>query len=603
MKIRSPLIDQTPRLIPPPRPFWFLGIACAVAALGFGVLGFLTEHHHGTIVTGMRATGHGGAAWGLYIVFVVYFIGLSFAGITVAALARLFKISILDPVTRIAELLTLTCLLAGATCVIADLGRPDQGLLKLPKYANPSSPFFGTFTMVVSGYLFSSLVFFFLSGRRDAWAASLESKGLLKMFHQLWASGYKDAPLQQRRHYKTSFWLALGILPLLLTAHSTLGFVFGIQGGRPGWFSALQAPGFVMLAAVSGTGGLIILTVFYRWLFRLHGRIPDASIQWLGNFMWVLSLVYMYFMIVDELTASYAAPEAERHMAHQIVAGRFAPLFWTTVVGLFGTFLIPFLLYLRNKKSIPLLIVASVMANIAAVCKRILIVIPSQIEGVLTPIEPGSYFPTWVELAVVTGLFGFVVMGLLVFGRIFPLVPSHPHVDPDSIKPPKDTRRMAGTIFAAVIAVTLIFVGLTDSFRLWSHGELDPRIPFAPVIYANGVMFLFIAAIVYELVPDPIIKIWGEAKGHVVGIAKSMMPEVRMSHPGDVAKRLERLAAAAETAFRNGDKAACVENLQEIQRVASAERNRQHAVEEDVEGHGDHGDAHGEPSDGHGEHA
>ena len=579
MKIRSPLIDQAPRLIPPPRVVWYPVAAAALLAVALGVLGFLTEHHEGTIVTGMRATGHGGAAWGLYIVFVVYFIGLSFAGVTVAALARLFKITVLEPVTRIAELLTLTALLAGATCVIADLGRPEQGLLKLPKYANPSSPFFGTFTLVVSGYLFSSLVFFFLSGRRDAWAAGLQSKGPLQLFHKLWASGYKDDPTQQRRHHKTSFWLALGILPLLLTAHSTLGFVFGIQGGRPGWFSALQAPGFVVLAAVSGTGALIILTVFYRWVFRLHGRIPDASIRWLGNFMWVLSLVYLYFMVVDELTASYAAPEAERRMAHEIVAGRFAPLFWTTVVCLFGTFLIPFILYLRNRTSIVALVVAGLLSNVAAICKRILIVIPSQTAGALTPIEPGSYFPTWVELSVVAGLAGGVIMALLVFGRLFPLVPSHGHADPGTVTPPHDPRRMVATVAAALLAVTLITIGLTDSFRLWSHGELDPRIPFAPVIFANGVMLLFVAAIVYELLPDPIRKTWGEAKGHVLGAHRAVRVEKRLTHPGDVVKRIERLASAAETALRNGDRAACVENLQELQRVASSERSRSHSPE------------------------
>jgi hypothetical protein len=51
------------------------------------------------------------------------------------------------------------------------------------------------------------------------------------------------------------------------------------------------------------------------------------------------------------------------------------------------------------------------------------------------------------------------------------------------------------------IALALVVVGLTDSFRLWSGGELDPRIPFAPLIFAAGVMMLFSTAIVYELLP------------------------------------------------------------------------------------------------------
>ena len=57
----------------------------------------------------------------------------------------------------------------------------------------------------------------------------------------------------------------------------------------------------------------------------------------------------------------------------------------------------------------------------------------------------------------------------------------------------------AGTL--ACVALTMVVVGLADSFRLFSYGELDPRIPFSPVIFAGGVMLLFCSAIVYETFP------------------------------------------------------------------------------------------------------
>jgi hypothetical protein len=70
---------------------------------------------------------------------------------------------VLEPVTRLAELLTIAALLAGACVVVADLGRPGHGLVNLPELARPSSPFFGTFTLVVAGDLFSSMVAFVLT--------------------------------------------------------------------------------------------------------------------------------------------------------------------------------------------------------------------------------------------------------------------------------------------------------------------------------------------------------------------------------------------------------------------------------------------------------
>jgi molybdopterin-containing oxidoreductase family membrane subunit len=478
---------------------WFACVAATVGAVGFGLYCFAYQTSHGFISTGLRNPGQGGGAWGLYIAFDVFFVGVSFAGITVAALCRLFDIAALKPVTRLAELLTITALLAGACAIIADLGRPLDGLLKLPRFANPRSPFFGTFTLVVAGYLFSSIVYFFLSARADA-AATARTARRGRWFYRLWASGWADQPADHGRHHRVSFWLALSILPLLVTAHSTLGFIFGIQSGRPGWYSALQAPAFVVMAGVSGTGMVILLTLGIRRLLGLHDRIPDASIRWLGNFMWVLALVYLYFMVVEELTATYAAPEADRHVAHEVVGGAFAPLFWITAGCLFLAFLLPFILYLRKQTSVVVVGLAAFLANVAAVLKRFLIVVPSQTHGTLAPVDPPDvYAPSWVELGIVGGMFGVAATAILVFVRIFPIVPA-PHDAHHEPAPEHDWRRGAAAALTAALAIALIAVGLSDSFRMWSTG-IDPRIPFSPAIFAGGVILLFSSAIVYETFP------------------------------------------------------------------------------------------------------
>ncbi len=570
----TPVEPEAVATIPPPRRTWYALAALAVLALGAGLFSCYNEEHYGAIVTGMRNPGYGGASWGLYIVFVVFFIGVSFAGITVAALARLFDIEVLRPVTRIAELLTLVSLIAGASCVVADLGRPDLGLQNLPRYANPSSPFFGTFTLVVSGYLFSSLVYFFLSGRADAAHVSRHTQGLLRWFHLAWASGYKHEPEHRQRHTTVSFWLSLSILPMLVTAHSTLGFVFGIQGGRPGWFGALQAPAFVVLAGVSGTGMVILLTLAFRWLYRMHDRIPDASIRWLGNFLWVLALVYLYFMIVEELTATYAAPDADRELAHQIVGGRFAPLFWVTVGGLLLTFLIPFLLYVNKRTSVGWVGFAALCANVAAICKRFLIVVPSQTHGALIKLEPGEYVPTWVELGVVIGLVGLVFTIMLLFGRVFPLVPSpHGHHDDSAFKAPR-WRKLA-TAGCAAVALSLIVFGLTDAFRLWSDGEVDNRIRFSPVILASGVTLLFVSAIVYEVLPEKRVVSWEDRKqaketASAFPWQDVLQQDAERALSGGEFRKLARLAELAEHAIRDGDVGRALDRLKELQKLAAS---------------------------------
>jgi hypothetical protein len=165
--------------------------------------------------------------------------------------------------------------------------------------------------------------------------------------------------------------------------------------------------------------------------------------------------------------------------------------------------LIPLVLYLRRKTSVGWVAVAAALANVAAVLKRFLIVVPSQIEGALLPVERAMYMPSFIEIGIVTGLVAFVLLLVLVFARVFPLVPgSHPSHGPVSLPPPSDGPRVVVTLGWALASAAAIVFGLADSFRVFSRGEIDPRVPFSPVIFATGVMALFTSAAVYEVFPS-----------------------------------------------------------------------------------------------------
>lgn len=390
--------------------------------LALGAYAYARQLIEGDIVTGMRDWGTmGGAPWGLYVAFVVYFIGVSFAGIATAALIRLLDLKVLAPFARMAELLTVIALILGAFSIIADVGQPLRALINLPRYARPMSPFFGTFTLVISGYLFASLVYLYLAGRRDAYIMSQKATRL-KWLYSLWAAGYRDTPRQRERYSRTSFWLALAILPLLITAHSTLGFVFGIQSGRPGWYSALQAPGFVIMAGVSGVGLLIVIAAVLRRVLGEAKRLDMSAFVWLSNFMTVLVLTYVYFLLVEMLTMAYAAPKGEQQITEAILRGQYAPIFWVSAVFLFLAGALGLGQYLARRYSLGLIVLSGVLVNLAAIGKRYLIVIPSLTHGALLPYPPGAYTPNWVEYLVVVGLFALGGLMFLGFMKVFPII-------------------------------------------------------------------------------------------------------------------------------------------------------------------------------------
>ncbi|MDQ7820811.1 MAG: NrfD/PsrC family molybdoenzyme membrane anchor subunit [Armatimonadota bacterium] len=397
-------------------------VALLLAVIARGLYALYVQLTEGLVVTGLRDVGTmGGSTWGLYIAFDVYFVGVSFAGISTAALVRLLNLQHLRAVSRMAEVLTIVSLVLAAFSVLPDLGQPLRGIVHLLKYARPQSPFFGTFTMVIAGYLFASLVYFFLDGRRDA-ALLARIPGRLQWFYRLWAAGYRGTPAERERHHRVSFWLSLAILPMLVIAHSTLGFVFGLQVGRPGWFSALQAPAFVILAGVSGVGLLIVVAAVARRTLGAQDRLTPDVFRWLGNFLMVLTAAYMYFMLVDWLTATYAAPSHEQRVSRAIFVGPYARVYWVSVASLLAAFYLLLRQFLSGQSRIAVPVVSGVLVNIAAVGKRFLIVVPSQTHGAMLPYPPGVYAPSWVEYSILGGLVALGALMYVLFAKTFPLI-------------------------------------------------------------------------------------------------------------------------------------------------------------------------------------
>jgi Ni/Fe-hydrogenase subunit HybB-like protein len=418
-------------------PGFFALVGGSLALIVLGLVAYSRQWVEGDVVTGMRDLGSmGGAPWGLYVVFVVYFVGISFAGITVAALIRLLNLEHLRPVSRMAELLTVLALVLGGMAVLVDLGQPGRGIVNLFRYARPGSPFFGTFSLVISAYLIASMVYLYLDGRKDA-ASCARTPGPLQGFYRLWAAGYRDTPEHRERHVRVSWWLSLFIIPLLVIAHSTLGFVFGLQVGAAGWYGAFQPPEFVVLAGVSGIGLLIVIAAAARRVLGLQEQLPLRTFAWLANLLWVLLVVYGYLMIVEVLTAIYQPGHREELVVRAVLTGHYAWLYWLTVALLVGPLVVLFIQAMRRSYSLPLIVIAGALVNFAAIGKRFLIVVPSQTHGRLLPYETGTYAPTWVEYSVILGLFGLGILAYVLFFKVFPIM---------AVREPSETPAVRGHV-------------------------------------------------------------------------------------------------------------------------------------------------------------
>ena len=401
------------------KAFNFLA-ALALVMFSLYIYPFYLQFTHGHGFTTRQSTPVG-AVWGLYAAIIVFFIGISHVGIGVSAAARLLNLHYLRPLTRIAELLTLFCLPAAVLMITLDIGRPEKFVLNVMRYGRITAPFCWSAT-VISVYLFASIIYLYLSMRRDfALAADLVPKwGRL---YRALALGYTDTKEERELHERILWWLALVLIPIMVSVHSVYGFVFGLHGGRPGWFNPFMAPFFVLGAIINGFATLIIVIVIIRKAYHWEHYLSLYTIRNLGRFLSWMTLLYIYFTLAEYVTYSYTPPSGEALVIQTVLIGEFSTIFWPAMAGLLSGFLLLLLnqTIFHRQFTLWITVAGAVLINIVLFVTRYLIVIPSLLRPLL-PFPSGVYTPTLYEWGAFLGVIGFVIGAYLVFFKIFPAI-------------------------------------------------------------------------------------------------------------------------------------------------------------------------------------
>lgn len=362
-----------------------------------------------------------GAVWGLYVASIIFFIGVSHVGIGVSAATRLLELDYLKPYARIAELLTMFCLPAAVCIITIDIGRPERFLFNVMRYGRVQAPFVWSAT-VISAYLSGSLVYLYLSMRRDfAICADLVPKW--RRFYKLLALGYEDTEEERRRHEKTLWWMSIALIPIMVSVHSVYGFVFGLHSSRAGWFNPFMAPYFVLGAINNGFATLVIVAALIRKVFGWEEYLSLRGLRNLARFLCWMTLLYIYFCLSEYLTYIYSPPIGEVIVFRSLFKGDFSFIFWPSQTVLLMGYLMLFLNQtIFNRQFTLWVTVAGASAiNIALFATRYLIVVPSLMRPML-PFPTGTYTPTLYEWGVIIGMFGFVIGGYLVFMKFFPII-------------------------------------------------------------------------------------------------------------------------------------------------------------------------------------
>lgn len=398
----------------------FLTIVFLIGASAFGFM-----LNKGVGVTGLNRP----AMWGFFMVNFVFWIGISHAGIMISAILRLTQAEWRRPITRAAEVLTIFSLI-GATLAAAlvHTGRPWRSYWVFPYdfsrgvWVNVRSPLIWD-PSAVNTYLTASILFVFVALLPDIAILRDRSKGIWRTMYSFLCLGWRGTPRQWKLQAVAGILLSALVLPVFVSVHSIVSWDFATQISVEGWHSTIFAPYFIIGAIHSGVSAVAMVMALMVWMWKLHRYITPDHFDAIGRLLIIVATTWFFFFFLEWVFALYTLESPEIAMRElQIFQQPYFPLFITFLLTAF--FIpVPLWLFRRVRRSVALMFFTTVLVNVGMWLERFLIITPGLVRKTPLTFNWGSYQPSIIEILMVTAIFALVALGMLIFSRVFPLVP------------------------------------------------------------------------------------------------------------------------------------------------------------------------------------
>ncbi len=395
-------------------------IVFLIAVMLVGAYAYYLQLKNGLKVTGLRDY----ASWGLYISNFVFFVAISLVGALISSVLRLTNFEWHRPLTRIAEIIAVAGIMFAGLIIIIDMGRPDR-ILNLFIHGRIQSPIVWD-VIVVSTYFVSSALFLYLPlipaialcrdqlTNKPAWQ---------RWMYKFLAIGWDGNDQQWKIMKRAVSILSVLVIPLAISIHTVTAWLFATTL-RPGWDSTNFGPYFVAGAFQAGTACVIIAMYVFRKAYSFEKYLTDVHFNNMGKLLVFLSMVYAYFNVNEYLVPAYKMRGAEANLLNDLFTGPYSPVYWG--VQVFGMALpVIILLFKPARRPLPLVII-SLSVVVGAWLKRYLIVTPimlhpySPIQNV--PPNWSVYFPTWIEISIVSASLAGVLLVITLFSKLFPMI-------------------------------------------------------------------------------------------------------------------------------------------------------------------------------------
>jgi molybdopterin-containing oxidoreductase family membrane subunit len=400
--------------------FWFI---IFVLSLGF-IYGLCAWGY--LIKEGLGAAGYRppSVMWGIFLSNFIFWIGLAHSGTFISAILFLFRAGFRTSINRMAEAMTMICILMAGTYPLIHLGRVwlIYWILPYPNQRELWPDFFSPLVfdvLAVSTYFTVSLMFWYTGLVPDLAIIRDRTTGVLHKIYGYFALGWTGS-VKQWHHYATAYLLMAGLATaLVISVHTVVSWDFALPI-QPGWHSTIFPPYFVAGAIHSGIAMVLTLLVPMRRIFKIQNIVTIRTMELLAETSLVTGVILGYSYAVEHFMAWYSADIFADQLFIWRMFGYYGWIFWLVVLC---AVVAPMLFFVRRFRTSPRWLFAiSVIINIGMWWERFIIVVQSLSQNFL-PFQWGFYWPNWAELAWTLATFCFLFLAFMLFAKFLPSIP------------------------------------------------------------------------------------------------------------------------------------------------------------------------------------
>jgi Ni/Fe-hydrogenase subunit HybB-like protein len=409
-----------------PRAPFFFAVAFLAMLVGVAALCWMYQIQIGMGVSGLNRP----VGWATYITNFVFWVGIAHSGTLISAILFLLRANWRDAVSRSAEAMTIFAIMTAGLFPLVHLGRlwafyyilpyPSQRQL----WPNFLSPLVWD-VCAVSTYFTVSLIFWLvglipdLAAARDRYEETLGPDSTRARIYRVMALGWSGAGDQWHHYGRSYLFFAALATPLVISVHSVVSWDFAMSL-LPGWHSAIFPPYFVAGAIHSGLAMVLTLLIPMRKLLHLESLIELHHFEMLAKTIILTATIVGYAYAVEAFIAWYSGDLIEWQFFKWRSFGPSAWMFWLCVLC---NVLIPWLFIVKRiRTNIVCLFIISLFVNVGMWFERLMILFTSLAHDFL-PQNWGGYSPTWVEMGITLGSFGFFFLWFFGFSKVLPTVP------------------------------------------------------------------------------------------------------------------------------------------------------------------------------------